>query len=188
MKKPVLVILPVIFLYACNHHPSNPEPGPAPAPNTAAYKLDAVGALAASYGRGLQLMSVRSMNVDIDGTSETWQYLYADTGMPPTCYWFHATSAGVAFDSSMAMMVGSGFIRHRWCNSDSALILAEQHGGTQFRSAHAACAITASLGEPVVPNARTFWLVTYQSTGNQPQYLAFSIDADSAVVTMLLPR
>ncbi len=186
MRIPTIICLSGIICFACNHLPSNTEP--APAPNTAAYKLADVSALAQSIAPGLRLMVIRSSDVNTDGTSQTWQYMYADTAVPPVCFWFHATPASVVSDSTTPMMVGSGVIRHRWFNSDSALMLAEQHGGSQFRSSNPEYTIYASLGEPVVPNARTFWWVTYQSSANPLLQLTFSIEADSATVKVFPVR
>jgi hypothetical protein len=180
MKASIIICLLGAVCFACNHNPSNPEPGPAP--NTAAYKLATVNSLADAYSRGLRLMTVRSNEVNVDGTSETWKYMYVDTSMPPVCYWFHASPVAVAFDSNTSMMVGIGIISHRWFNSDSALMLAEQNGGSQFRSANPGYTITASLGEPVVPNPSTFWWVTYKSTANNSIFLMLSINADSGTV------
>ncbi len=186
MKAPVLYFLPIFLCCTCKNETTSPEPGPAPAPNTAAYHLGSVNALAASYNRGLRLMNVRSANVTADGTSESWQYLYADTGLPPTCYWFHTSSSGASFDSTTEMMVGSGFIRHWWCNSDSALLLAEQYGGAQFRSSNPACTVTASLGEPVVLNSGAYWWLVYRSNVNSSVFIWFSVKADSGIVAIVL--
>lgn len=175
MKTSVMCCLTGILLSGCSHNPVGP--GPSPAPNTSKYELGYVNSLAESYGKGLRLMIVVSHQVKIDGTSGRWQYVFADSAAPHSTYWFHADSGGVVLDSIGAALIGSGIISQNWFNSDSALSIAEQHGGSQFRAQNPHYTIAASLGEPVLPNPKAYWHVAYQSTDSASKILELSIDA-----------
>jgi hypothetical protein len=65
-----------------------------------------------------------------------------------------------------------------WFNGDSALGIAERNGGLQFRGQNPHYRITAPLGEPVVPNPKAYWHVTYQSADSPSKILELSIDAN----------
>ncbi len=177
MKTAIIICFLGILCFGCNHN----SVGPAVnwAPNTAAEKLGEVDALAQSYGKGLRLMSVMSEDVNPDGTSELWQYQYVDGSMPPSAYWFHSTSSTVVCDSNSAVGVGSAVITHTWFNSDSGLSIAERNGGSQFRSANPHYTISASVGEPVVPNPTTTWWITYRSKDDNTELVMFTIDANT---------
>ncbi len=186
MKTSIIICLIGFCCIGCNRSSfeiePNPEPNPIPAPNTALYKLGDVDLLAASFGKGLRLMSVWSLDVHFDGTSGTWNYTYSDSLFPPTSYCFHSSFSTVKFDSTRPTGVGAGFISHSWLNSDSALMIAEQNGGTQFRIQNPHYTIAASVGIPVVPNPKTCWYITYQSIDNKAMSFILRIDANSGVV------
>ena len=169
-----------IILIGCSH---STEP-PLTVPVTAAAGLTDVNLLAQSYNKGLRFMSVMSNNVNLDGLSVTWQYTYyyPDTTIPPKLYWFHANSIGVAFDSTSLMGVGSAVITHTWFNSDLAMHIAEQNGGSQFRSNNPNYVIAASVGEPVVPNPTTYWNIGYYSNNDKTKFLLLRIDANTGEV------
>ncbi len=171
-----------ILCFGCEESSVGPVPGPVPGINTAAYKLEVVDSLAKSYHKGLRLMTVSAQYVNPIGTSGTWSYQYSDTSMPPTSYWFHSSFNMVIFDSTHATGVGSGFITQHWFNSDSALYISEQNGGTDFRSASPHCTISASVGIPVVPDPRICWYVTYRSVEDNTKSLMLIIDAASGEI------
>ncbi len=181
--------VPIIlaFLVACsgNPTPTNPGPLPIPSPNTAAYKLPAIQSLAQSMSAGSRLVSIQCDEVNLDGTSARWLYVYRDTSAPYLWHWFHATSDCVAFDSATGMFPGSSAIKHHWCNSDSALMLADRSYGAQFRQEHSGVALSAGLGEPVVPNSRTMWYITYRSSVEPSSILLLAVDASSGDVSVL---
>ena len=181
MKTTVMACLLSILWFGCSHNPVSPSPNPEQ--NTAKYKLGDVDSLAASYGKGLQLMSVSSRNVNQNGTSDTWSFQFSDTSTPPTSYLFHCKSGDVGFDSTCPTGVGSGFIRNKgWFNSDSALAIAEQNGGSQFRAQNPHFTIMASVGIAVVPNPRTEWDITYQSNDSYSSLLVLRIDAITGAI------
>jgi hypothetical protein len=161
--------------------------GPSPVAHTAAEKITEVNALAYSYGKGLRLVTVSAMEVSPDGTADVWNYQYVDSTLPPTAYWFHSTSGMVAFDSTTPAGVGAGIIRHTWFDSDSAMSIAERNGGIQVRTSHPACTISASLGEPVIPNSSTTWWITYRGIGGAAVSLILGINAVTGEITLRYP-
>lgn len=180
----VLCIFPLAMI-GCPH---STEP-PLVVPFTAKSTLDDVNSLARSYKQGLRLVSVSSHDVSSEGIAETWQYAYhyPDTTMPPKLYWFHADANGVGFDSISLMGVGPAIITLPWFNSDSALLIAEQNGGSRFRTDNPDYHITASVGEPVVPNPTTYWTINYYSGSDSNKFLLFIIDANTGEVTTYGP-
>ncbi|MGA3245735.1 MAG: hypothetical protein ABSE41_14050 [Bacteroidota bacterium] len=185
MKKSILMCCLGAFFIGCNHYSVGPEPGPAS--NTAQQRLGNVNSLASGFGKGLHLMSVNGRDVGPDGTSGEWQYEFIDASMPPTAYWFHATSNSVAFDSNSAMRVGSAIIAHPWFNSDAALGFAERNGGAQFRTANPRFTIFAYMGEPVVPNPTTNWWISYYSKDDNTRFLLFTVDANTGTTKVYGP-
>ena len=183
MKTAIIICLFGTLWFGCNHSSVGPEPGPVA--NTATYRLSDVNSLAASYGKGLRLMTVISSNVNIDGSSATWQYSYVDILMPQTSYWFHCSSDRVQFDSTSSTGVGSAIISETWINSDSAMYFADQNLGSQFRAANPHHTIVAYLSEPLVPNPTAFWFVTYRSNDDQSKFLALRVNAHSGEVVAM---
>ena len=182
MKTSIIIYLIGFCCIGCNRSSVEPVPNQVPALNTAAYKWGEVYSLAESYRKGLQLISVWSQDVHLDGTSGIWNYTYSDSLFPPTSYCFHSTSGIVKFDSTCPTGTGAGFISNNWINSDLVLFIAEQNGGTQFRTQNPNYTIAASVGVPVVPDPKTCWYITYQSIDNKANYLLQRIDANSGVV------
>ena len=180
MKTSIVLCILGILWFGCSQSPVGPIPDPAR--NTAKYKLADVDSLAESYGKGLQLVSVTGRNVNTDGTSDTWLFQYSDTSMPQTGYLFHCKSGVVGFDSTSATGVGAGFINRSWFNSDSALSIAEQNGGSQFRAQNPHHTILASLRIIAVPNPRMMWEITYQSNDSYSSLLVIRIDAISGAI------
>lgn len=185
MRTLIIVGLLSILLAGCKHDSVGPTPNPTPI--TATEKLSGVQSAAQLYRKGLRLMTIQSKDVKPDGTSELWQYQYVDTSMPPSAYWFHATSSTVVFDSNSPVGFGSAIITHRWFDSDSALSIAEQNGGTQCRSSHPHYTIEAFVGEPVVPKSTTGWWITYRFKDDNSKLLILGIDANTGTVTIIYP-
>ncbi len=181
MKTTMMVCLLSVLWFGCSHNPIAPNANPEQ--NTARYKLRIMDSLAQSYSKGLQLMLVVSDNVKPNGSSDTWEFQYSDTAMPSTSYWFHCKDGVVGFDSTSPTGVGTGYIDDtNWFNSDSALSIAAQNGGSQFIVQNPHYTITASVGIPVVPNPTTQWYISYQSSDNPANVLRMRIDASSGQV------
>ena len=184
--KPWMLICVLDFLWsACDL--GSFAPGLPPPPNTAKDKFAELNSLAQSYNNGLRLMTVLSQDVKSDGTSDLWQYVYAGGALLQTSYWFHSGQGGIAFDSTSVTGVGAAAITHHWCNSDSAMFIAERNGGSQFRNQNPHYMITAGVGEPVVPNPTTTWWITYVSKDDRSRSLSLGIDANTGVITLKYP-
>ncbi len=183
MNRYILVPILVLISVGCT---KTTEP-PVTAPFTAKWRLAAVDSLAHTYNKGMGLMTVKSDDVGTDGHAATWQFAYlcSDTGFSLRQYWFHADAQGVALDSSTPLPVGISVINHSWCNSDSALFIAETNGGSRFRGTWPTCIITAGVGQPVVPNATAYWWICYFSTEDRTKSLYLTIDALSGSVRSL---
>jgi hypothetical protein len=174
-----IIPLIAILLIACDQGSINLTPLERDQAITAAFKFPAVDSLARSYSTGLRLMTIHSSNVNSDGTSAIWNYEYL--AATPSIYCFHSTFHTVVFDSISTLKVGVTFISHSWFNSDVVLGIAEVNGGSQFRSRNPNSFITAYLTQPLVPNANTFWYITYQSSKDQSR-VNLQIDAVSGQV------
>ncbi len=186
MKASVLLCILGIASYRCSENPVGPDP-PA-APGTAAEQFADVSSLTASYKKGLRLLTVSSTQVYIDGVSAVWHFQYVDTTAPYATYWFHANSSGVGFDSNSTLPIGIAPITHGWFNSDSAMHIAERNGGSQFRTDNPNYTITATLGEPVVPDPATTWWITYLSSDNRSVTLQLGIDATTGAINLRYPE
>ena len=174
-------IVPVfaILLIACDQGSINDVPRERDQAITAAFKFPAVDSLARSYSAGLRLLTIHSSNVNFDGTSAIWIYEYL--GTTPSIYCFHSIFHAVVFDSISPVRDGVAIISHSWFNTDVALAIAEANGGSDFRSRNPSFSITAFLTQPLVPNANTYWYITYRS-GKDPSRVNLQIDAVSGKV------
>jgi uncharacterized protein YfiM (DUF2279 family) len=169
-----LLLILAMFRIACDQGSINQVPVERDHAITAAFRFMSVDSLAQSKGKGLRLTTIRSLDVNFDGTSSTWQYEYF--GSTPSAYCFHSTYRSVAFDSTSPARDGVAIITHTWFNSDVALSIAERNGGSDFRSRNPGFSIMASLAQPLVPNAGTYWYITYRSVNNQSR-VDLAVDA-----------
>lgn len=129
---------------------------------TAMENLDQVNQLAEKMDGDLKLSRIYSDTVNVSGTSVKWNYVYFSTSPPDGMYYFHATFTSVAYDSSSSIMLdGVGIIDNMGMDSNRALEKAEELGGSDFRKAHPNFRISASLSQPVVPDATTWWYIRY---------------------------
>jgi hypothetical protein len=134
-----------------------------------------------------KLLTIQSDSTFYGGTSYTWNYRYESwDGQIPTYYFLHTTQNSVVYDSSSnkIIIVSATYVTLPWIDSDSAWVIAESLGGTNFRLSHPHIKILASLGEAVVPNAKPFWYLVYRSLDNPNDYVSFIFDAtDSSKIT-----
>ena len=152
---------------------------------TARYNLPAVDSLANTYGKGLLLQVVRSDEVEWDGTSPRWTYEYVATAETPpkTVYRFHSVDTTVVFDDTLALKIGAAVVPPGWCDSDAALAVAEERGGSSFRIMYSDNSISATLGKPVISKPTTYWYITYRSKKDKTRFFTLTIDAHTREVT-----
>ena len=134
MKVVKITFIFLIFYLACQR---NTNPLSPPLNNgeriTAAYNLSGVESLAKSYSDDLRLLSIICYNIDYDGYTKKWRYIYSAGGIAVD-YYFHSTYYGAEFDStSTDQYDGPVFITKQWFNSNVALNIAEKNGGKDFR-------------------------------------------------------
>jgi hypothetical protein len=181
MKTAWMFLIACILCQGCNNDSIDQAVVEGEGRITAAYRFTAVQSLALSYDGGCRLFGIESNEVNYDGTAAKWSYDYL-AGGTPTIHCFHGTYDGVAFDSNAALGVGSKVITHNWVNSDMALLIAEQNGGREFRNGTPNSTISASLGEPLVPDPKTCWWILYRSREDRSRYLSLTIDASDGTV------
>ena len=144
---------------------------------TANQRMIALNSYVNSYHPGLRLLSLSADTVGVDGKATKWSYQYADTSAGEhLTYYFHATIDEIRFDSSTPFPVGPSVITLSWFDSDSAMILAESHGGLQYRTQNTNVTMSASLGQSLSPNPIASWRIVYQG-GLIP--LGLIIDAET---------
>jgi hypothetical protein len=149
---------------------------------TAGYGYIAVVQLALSLDSTLQLMSISSADIDVEGRSTAWSYTFTASYPPYREYHFTATTGAVRYDSiSSEMRCGSARISKPWISSHAATQIAESQGGAAFRRDNPNCSIHASLGEAVVPNSSPFWHFAYRSRLDPDIHLWVSVDASATV-------
>lgn len=150
---------------------------------------DAVQALAHHHNANAVLVQIRSAGVCPEGDAARWEHWYTDFQTGQMLY-LHTTTAGAQFDSSAARrLYGTARLSKGWMDSDQALHIVETQGGTSFRTAHPECQITAQLGQPVRPDSRPHWTVTYQDTAGTTGELRVRIDAlTGTVVSNSIPE
>jgi Secretion system C-terminal sorting domain len=134
-----------------------------------------------------KLLTIESDSTFYGGTSHTWNYRYESwNGQNPTYYFLHTTQNSVVYDSSNnnIILVSITYVTLPWIDSDSAWVIAEAQGGSNFRLLHPHNKILASLQEAVVPNSKPSWYLIYRSLDNANDYVSFILDAtDSSKIT-----
>lgn len=180
MKLQNLFIVFCLFLVSCESLTENTYEGKNHI--TASYRYNEIEKYAKSLDGSLKLKSISSSNVNYDGASGSWLYMYSkilDSAFTSQHYYFSSCYESIACDSIVKRKttVGDAFISQSWFNSDAALKIAEENGGKQFRTNTAGCNIAASLGEAVVPNSNPFWYIIYSLDNNENNYVVFNINA-----------
>lgn len=184
MRILILALLLGSTFVGCSH--ASGPPSESPDLGTAASEFSSVDSLARSINGSLRLVMVASSRVSPDGFSRVWIYAYEDIADYSGSYWFHADLKGIKFDSISGLQFSASVITHKWCNSDSAMHVAEREGGADYREENPCCTMTASLGELAIPNAATRWWIIYNSCKN-PMHLLFAIDACTGQVILQGP-
>jgi len=176
MKNISLSIILVMLLYCCETNAQS---------LTARYDLPRIIPVAKSIDSSALLISINSDSLLKDGTSLVWHYQYED-GIKNVNYFFHSTGDSVFYDSTNSnFSLALNYIWVKWIDSDSALIIAEEQGGKEFRNGNPHYRVEASLkqlsyGAPLFDPR---WYVTYRSLDNPDSVLFMNIDAIDSNVT-----
>jgi len=129
---------------------------------TAGTMKAAADSAALTFANDAALAVVTSSDVDTLGKSLSWLYAYFSLNASRE-YDFHTQDVKVIFDSAHAMRIGVGVLNQSWINSDSAIAVAEHHGGSSFRNKFPAYSIMASIFRPVAPPNLSYWRIEYKS-------------------------
>ncbi len=178
MKIPVVLSIACLLLAACKDTVTDQsDPGPT---FTAGTRFSAVNTYAQTYAPGCRFFGIFAPSVDIGGKAAQWSYCFFDSGGSHPVYYFHANRTQVAYDSTKPMPTGASVITTHWFDSDSALLVAERNGGSDYRQANPGYGISARLSEAVVPNAVPYWFIIYTSSTSIAKGLM--IDATSGAL------
>ena len=149
---------------------------------SAKYNKTIVDSLALKMDSTVELLSVESDSVLLNGNSLSWKYQYrSNKDSTVVNYFFHTTMSTAIFDSSNEIvLIGSTTITKPWIDSDSALMIAEAQGGKEFRDKNPNYKIKMTLSEPLTPSPSTRWYVYYISLDTY-LVLFVNINADTII-------
>lgn len=149
---------------------------------TAGYKYLGVRAAVLKVDTTADLVSITTDAMNPNGTAQAWSYKFRSSISPYVSYYYTAMFGDIRYDSLSSLMTcGDARITHSWVNSNIAADIAESQGGVTFRKNYPDCAISAGLGEPVIPNPTVWWHFTYRSRPEPSKRLVVSVDAASAI-------
>jgi hypothetical protein len=119
--------------------------------------------IAATIDNNLQIIQIRSNDVDSSGKSDIWNYKYINY-KKWTYVNVHLGMDSVFVDTSQRQISGLSQMALGWIDSDSALAIAEANGGGQFRKKYEDVQIIADLSNySAGPAKYTEWNITYCS-------------------------
>lgn len=144
--------------------------------STAGAKFVGVETQAHQLADDIELISVLAFDVDLDGTHETWFYIYQSQVLQEL-FQFVVQDGVASLSDVVAVADGSVYLGApplpvRWADSDLAVSMAEESGGSAFRSDHPNSTIHARLFTP--PGEASRWEIRYEVPG---QSQTFTVDA-----------
>jgi len=156
---------------------------------TAKFKLNSADSIAKEYSSDAQLLLVKSSEVDSNGLSGKWDYVYASQKDDKE-YHFSVYSNSIKYEGSNQLSIGIGVIKINWVDSDSALSVIKKNGGRDFFSMHPNSTIEASLINYLSPPFDTYWRVVLKAIGNTETFhqnaesgeFYTSIEKDDAII------
>lgn len=151
---------------------------------TAKHGLPRIDSLISIINPDAKLLWLWADSIDLNGTSISWNYKFGDYSNDIHTYYFlHSTIDSVNYDSLNHLVIpGSMYIDSSWIDSDSAIIIAENKGGKDFRESHNNnFNVFARLGKPLVPYSTNQWYFFYTSLDDPPDdlYIYFNAAGDS---------
>jgi hypothetical protein len=117
---------------------------------------------AKSIDKSVQLMSISSQNVNMDGSSGRWIYQFASNNLM-VCYYFEKSFNEIKLDSTGKTPFEIAVINSNWVSSETALYNAEKNGGRTFLNEYPVDHISAELSQVLIPNSSPIWYITYSS-------------------------
>jgi len=185
MKKISFLFYLIILFNLCNENPASTD---IDEPILASYNKSEVENMAQSLQNDANLLTIKSDDVNLNGKSISWCYLYYSFS-EDSRYYFKTNSKEVELDSTRNGAIdGLSFITHTWFDSNEAIEIAEENGGEEFRSENQEYIIEASLSEPLVPNTSTIWYIEYRSKINESLGILLGINANTGEVLLKYPE
>ena len=126
--------------------------------------LASAESLSLSYAPDAQICRVTASDIDTSGKATAWTYAYASFDSMQV-YYFLAQNGQVAFDRQTALATGVSLINDRWMDSDSALLIAQQLGGSSIKLNYPSSVITSWLSQPLAPPFVAEWQIDYDCSG-----------------------
>jgi hypothetical protein len=119
---------------------------------------------AKSIDKSVQLITVSSQNVNMDGSSNKWKYQFVSSN-PMVCYYFEKSFNEIKLDSTGKAPFEFAGINSNWVSSETALYNAEKNGGRAFLNEYPVNHISAALSQLLIPPPSSFpiWYITYYS-------------------------
>lgn len=160
----------LIFLFSCSDEEIN---------HTALKNYDLIDKYVQSITPTYSLILVMCNNVNINGTSNSWSYVFTGHAQPHKFYFLSSSFNGFKLDSisTKPPRLGIGPITKPQMDSNEALFLAQNNGGREFREANPNYTISAQLFGNFYPEQKMFWFITYRSSSNQTQQKTIVINA-----------
>lgn len=185
------VCLSLMLLSGCNNVTDNDYYG---GKITAANKSEKVNALANPYYTSVRkrLLSIVSDDVDKNGTSIKWIYIYNGIESEVRFFCYHADAKKAALDSISTiinLLPVCTNIAGSWLDTDQILKIAEDNGGREFRQRNTSrygntkYKIEARLLSPQRKYFLKYWFIKYYSTVDSTDILTFDINAETGSVT-----
>jgi hypothetical protein len=132
---------------------------------TARAMLASADSLALTYAANAEFVSVTATDVDTMGRSTAWTYTYLlfDTANPGNSQmlYFVAQNGQVTLDHTGPFATGVSVMSDYWMDSDSALFVIQQMGGSDIVRMYPTCTVTAWVGQSSGPPFVSYWQVDY---------------------------
>jgi hypothetical protein len=167
MKNLLMLLCLSLILLSCRDHEDlfsvNPFNGGNLKFSDASSGYQEVLSYAKSIDKSVQLMSVSSQNVNMDGSSGRWKYQFASNNLM-VCYYFEKSFNEIKLDSTGKTPFEIAVINSNWVSSETALYNAEKNGGRAFLNEYPVDHISAELSQALIPNSFPIWYITYYSS------------------------
>ncbi len=188
MRKIIFTVFALLIISGCNKDPLLPIDENKANHITAKYSMPSVNRFIKNYDiEKYYLTYIRSKNVDFKGYSNSWKYEYlkgAEGNLFTWNLYLSSYYSYVKLDSALTkkILFGGSIITQEWVDSDKALEVAEQNGGSKFRSDYPDYTISAELHETLIIHNYTTWIITYSSKKLPLVTKYFAIDAVSGML------
>jgi hypothetical protein len=168
MKNLLMLLCLSLILLSCRDHEDlfsvNPFNGGSLKFSDASSDYQQVLSYAKSIDKSVELITVSSQNVNMDGSSGRWIYQFVSNNLR-VCYYFEKSFNEIKLDSTGNSPFEFIGINSNWVSSETALYNAEKNGGRAFLHEYPVDHISAALSQFSIPPPSSFpiWYITYYS-------------------------